>query len=111
MCIRFGFSFTPGSIYSTSQKKPLKLDKALKVIGDRHRSPTLSIPIGLEAGFIQYLMLLVDVGQDGNISVTVPHVPSPRRFPFSSVEPQCHRADRLEENPNGVPGEEGGGYN
>ena len=70
MCIRFGFSFTPGSAYPSSEKKPLKLEKALKVIGDSHRAPIHKVPTGIEASFIQYVMLLVDVGQDSTFPIT-----------------------------------------
>ena len=71
MSIRFGFSFASGTLYWASQKKPLKLEKALKIIGDSHRAPLLNFPTGLEAGFVQYVMQLVELGQDSTNSITV----------------------------------------
>lgn len=63
---RFGFSYTPGEKYASISKVPIKLEKAIRIVGGRlvqQESEPSTIPSGLEASFIQYTMFLDAIGR------------------------------------------------
>lgn len=60
--IRFGYAYLSGSKYEAYPKPPIKLNKALRVIGDGYDTPMYTMTDGAEASFIQYIMYLNAVG-------------------------------------------------
>lgn len=67
--LQFGYAYVCGSKYETMTKPPIKLQKALRIIGDGFQTPVYGLAAGAEASFIQYVMYLDAVGHaDVNIS-------------------------------------------
>lgn len=71
--LRFGYACVNGSKYESMEKPPIKLQKALRVIGDGFDTPVYTMLDGAEASFIQYVMYLDAVGHP---NIDIDQVPS-----------------------------------
>lgn len=71
--VRFGYAYCTGSKYETYAKTPIKLNKALRIIGDGFDQPLYTMTDGAEASFIQYIMYLDAIGHP---NIDLAEVPS-----------------------------------
>lgn len=71
--LQFGYAYVSGSKYETFPKPPIKLQKALRIIGDGFVTPVYKLASGAEASVIQYVMYLDAVG---HADVNICEVPS-----------------------------------
>ena len=72
--VRFGFAYDKNSTYSTSMKKPMKMQKALRIIGDRIADSAFVMREGYEASFVQFVMSLDDIGHPDIDNASIPEV-------------------------------------